>query len=349
MEWFEVSCQRACGLLVLQRSSFYYRSRKKEHVALKMRLKELAMVRVRFGYPRLTVLLRREGWAAGKKLVYRLYRELGLEMRSKKRRKLASANRGLVESATQPNQRWSMDFMTDRLEGGRYFRTLTVIDQFTRECLKLEVAHHMSGIRVVESLEQVAELRGYPKSITVDNGTEFCSRTVDAWAYRNQVKLDFIRPGRPVENGLIESFNGCGMNALTCISSGQWKMHTLSSPFGERIITLNARTALLQTCLRLRLRRVLCGEKNNPKIESSYWSKTKPSGCPENGTTSCSSFRRRTIFMSCPLFGGQATRSYNQRQYSRGPLEYTQDYARTLLSPRYATLHEILQTERRCA
>lgn len=208
MEWFEVSCQRACGLLVLQRSSFYYRSRKKEHVALKMRLKELAMVRVRFGYPRLTVLLKREGWAVGKKLVYRLYRELGLEMRSKKRRKLASANRGLVERATQPNERWSMDFMTDRLQGGRYFRTLTVIDQFTRECLKLEVAHHMSGARVVESLERVAELRGYPNSITVDNGTEFCSRAVDAWAYRNQVRLDFIRPGRPVENGLIESFNG---------------------------------------------------------------------------------------------------------------------------------------------
>lgn len=99
-------------------SSFYYRSRKKEHVALKMRLKELAMVRVRFGYPRLTVLLKREGWAVGKKLVYRLYRELGLEMRSNKRRKLASANRGPVEMATRPNERWSMDFMTDRLQGG---------------------------------------------------------------------------------------------------------------------------------------------------------------------------------------------------------------------------------------
>lgn len=208
MEWFEVSCQRACGLLVLQRSSFYYRKRRKEHVALKMRLKELAMVRVRFGYPRLTVLLQREGWAVGKKLVYRLYRELGLEMRSKKRRKLASAKRGLVEKATRANERWAMDFMSDRLEGGRSFRTLTVIDQFTRECLKLEVAQHMSGTRVVESLERVADWRGYPKSITVDNGTEFCSRAVDAWAYRNQVKLDFIRPGRPVENGLIESFNG---------------------------------------------------------------------------------------------------------------------------------------------
>lgn len=175
---------------------------------MKMRLKELALGRVRFGYPRLTVLLKREGWAVGRKLVYRLYRELGLEMRSKKRRKLASAGRGPVERASESNERWSMDFMSERLEDGRYFRTLTVIDQFTRECLKLEVAHHLSGARVVESLERVAEWRGYPKSITVDNGTEFCSRAVDAWAYHNQVKLDFIRPGRPADNGLIESFNG---------------------------------------------------------------------------------------------------------------------------------------------
>ncbi len=101
-----------------------------------------------------------------------------------------------------------MDFVADRLEGGRAFRVLTVIDQFTRECLKLEAATHMSGSRVVENLEAAAELRGYPKSITVDNGTEFCSKAVDGWAYRKGVTLEFIRPGRPVENGFIESFNG---------------------------------------------------------------------------------------------------------------------------------------------
>lgn len=167
------------------------------------------MVRVRFGYPRLTVLLKREAGLWARSWFTGFTASLAYPMRTKKRRKLASANRGPVERATSPNERWSMDFMTDRLQGGgRHFRTLTVIDQFTRECLKLDVAHHMSGTRVVESLERVADLRGYPKSITVDNGTEFCSRAVDAWAYRNQVKLDFIRPGRPVENGLIESFNG---------------------------------------------------------------------------------------------------------------------------------------------
>lgn len=208
VEWFEISRQRACGLLQLQRSSFYYRSRRKEHVALKMRLKELAMVRVRFGYPRLTVLLKREGWVVGKKLVYRLYRELGLQMRSKRRRKYASAHRVPIEAASGSNERWSMDFVTERLENGRYFRVLTVIDQYTRECLKLEVGYRMTGELVAECLEAVAKLRGHPKSITVDNGTEFCSRVMDNWAYYNGVKLDFIRPGKPVENGYIESFNG---------------------------------------------------------------------------------------------------------------------------------------------
>jgi putative transposase len=173
-----------------------------------MRLKELAMVRVRFGYPRLTLLLQREGWKVGKKLVYRLYRELGLQMRRKCRRKLVSARRGERMAAVTANEKWSMDFVAERLEDGRAFRVLTMIDQFTRECLKLEVAAHMSGTRVVESLERVAELRGYPKSVTVDNGTEFCSKAVDAWAYRKGVTMDFIRPGRPCENGFIESFNG---------------------------------------------------------------------------------------------------------------------------------------------
>ena len=129
-------------------------------------------------------------------------------MRTKKRRKLASAQRAPAYEARKRNEKWSMDFVADRLEGGRPFRVLTVIDQFTRECLKLEAAALMSGSRAVECLEWIAELRGYPKSITVDNGTEFCSKAVDGWAYRKGVKLEFIRPGRPVENGFIESFNG---------------------------------------------------------------------------------------------------------------------------------------------
>lgn len=173
-----------------------------------MRLKDLAMTRVRFGYLRLTVMLKREGWAVGKKRIYRLYRQLGLQMRTKRRKKLASAQRGPVEVAARANQRWSMDFITDRLEDGRYFRTLTVVDQYTRECPVLEPALSLTAAKVADCLDRVAAVRGYPQSITVDNGSEFCSRIMDAWAYRNHVKLDFIRPGKPTENGYIESFNG---------------------------------------------------------------------------------------------------------------------------------------------
>jgi len=193
---------------MMNRATYYYRSHAKDRSALKMRLRDLAMSRVRFGYLRLTVMLRREGWAVGKKLVYRLYRELGLQMRTKKRRKLASGQRGVVEKAERANQRWSMDFVTDRLEDGRYFRTLTVVDQYTRECPVLEPAHSLTAAKVAQALDEVAATRGYPQSITVDNGSEFCSRIMDAWAYRHGVKLDFIRPGKPVENGYIESFNG---------------------------------------------------------------------------------------------------------------------------------------------
>ena len=173
-----------------------------------MRLKELALARVRFGYLRLTVLLRREGWTAGKKLVYRLYREMDLSMRTKKRRRLASRSRILLPAAEAPNERWSMDFVTSRLENGRYFRVLTLVDQYTRECLALEPAFSMTGVKVAVCLDAVAADRGLPKSIRVDNGTEFQSRAMDAWAYHHGVQLDFIRPGKPVENGLIESFNG---------------------------------------------------------------------------------------------------------------------------------------------
>ena len=180
------------------------------------------MSRVRFGYLRLTVMLKREGWAVGKKLVYRLYRDLGLQMRTKKRRKLASEQRGPVQSAVRANQRWSMDFITDRLENGRYFRTLTVVDQYTRECPVLEAAHSLTAAKVAHALDTAAAKRGYPESITVDNGSEFCSRVMDAWAYRHGVKLDFIRPARRWRTDISRASTGdCGTNASTSSCSGQ--------------------------------------------------------------------------------------------------------------------------------
>ena len=194
--------------MLLGRTSYYYRSHARDHSALKMRLNELALTRIRFGYLRLTILLRREGWAVGKKLVYRLYGELGLTMRRKRHRRIASATRSPLPAAAVPNERWSMDFMSHRLENGRYFRVLTWVDQYTRECLTLEAAPSITGARLAEYLDHVVVRRGVPRSIRVDNGTEFQSRAMDAWAYRNGVQLDFIRPGKPTENGLIESFKG---------------------------------------------------------------------------------------------------------------------------------------------
>jgi putative transposase len=173
-----------------------------------MRLKELAAARVRYGYRRLTILLRREGWSANHKLIYRLYRQENLIVRTKARKKRAAQPRVPLGSASKANERWSMDFMADRLEDGRAFRVLTVIDQFSRECPLLEVGASLTGRQVVDCLERLALFRGMPQAITLDNGAEFCSRALDAWAYQHGVKLDFIRPGKPVENGFIESFNG---------------------------------------------------------------------------------------------------------------------------------------------
>ena len=173
-----------------------------------MRLRELAASRVRFGYRRLTVLLKREGWAVNAKRIYRLYTEEGLTVRTKQRKKVASRQRVPVGLATRPNERWSMDFVSDRLVNDRWFRVLTVVDQFTRECLLLYANSALSGEKVAAELERVVRERGVPTSITVDNGSEFASRAMDAWAYGHGIRLDLIRPGKPVENGYIESFNG---------------------------------------------------------------------------------------------------------------------------------------------
>ena len=173
-----------------------------------MRMREIAQVRRRFGYRRIHVMLRREGWTVNHKRVYRLYRLEGLSVRTKKRKKRASHLRVIPAAPTRADERWCMDFVQDTLDDSRRFRTLTLVDVFTRECLALLSDTSLSGHKVAALLDQVAAGRGYPKQITVDNGTEFYSKAMDSWAYRNGVQLDFIRPGRPMENGYIESFNG---------------------------------------------------------------------------------------------------------------------------------------------
>jgi len=208
-EAYRISERHAARLVQLAIGTLRYRSRKVFDEVLRHRLREMAETHVRYGYRRLTVLLRREGWHVNAKRIYRLYREEGLIVRTKQRRKMARRRPVPTGVAVRPNHCWSMDFVSDKLADGRPFRILTVVDQFTRECVKLEADRSMTGMKVVQALERAQQERGsLPKSITVDNGSEFCSRAMEAWAMSHEVQLCFIRPGRPVENGFIESFNG---------------------------------------------------------------------------------------------------------------------------------------------
>jgi putative transposase len=205
---FPIGLRRACGLLQLPRASWYYRAHRRDDTILRRRLRELAQARPRFGYLRLHVLLRREGWVINKKRVHRLYREEGLTVRLTRRRKRASHLRVVPPAPQQANERWGMDFVADTLLDGRRFRALTVVDYWSRHSQLIEVDFTLTGTKVVTALERVAKHSGYPHMITVDNGSEFASKALDAWAYAHGVKLDFIRPGKPVENAVIESFNG---------------------------------------------------------------------------------------------------------------------------------------------
>jgi putative transposase len=209
-EAYRISERHAARLVKLAIGTLRYQSRKVFDEVLRHRLRELAGTHVRYGYRRLTVLLRREGWHVNAKRIYRLYRDEGLIVRTKQRRKMARRQRTVTPAvAARPNQCWSMDFVSDKLADGRSFRILTVVDQFTRECVALEADRSMTGMKVAQALESARQERGsLPESITVDNGSEFCSRALEAWAMTNDVQLCFIRPGRPVENGFIESFNG---------------------------------------------------------------------------------------------------------------------------------------------
>lgn len=171
---------------------------------------EIASTRVRYGFWRIFVLLRRDGWRVNHKRVYRLYKEEGLNLRSKRpRRHKAAAHRLDRPLLTAPNQCWSMDFVSDALFNGHRFRALTVMDNHTRECLSIEVAQALNGGDVVRVLQRIVLDRGaLPKRIQADNGPEFISLALDKWAYENGVTLDFSRPGRPTDNAFIESFNG---------------------------------------------------------------------------------------------------------------------------------------------
>lgn len=175
---------------------------------LRERLRVLAEQRRRFGYRRLTVLLRREGFRVNHKRVYRLYREEGLAVRRHRRKRIFRTTPAPLPAATSPNQRWTMDFIEDQLVSGRKFRTFNVMDAFSRRGLASEVDTSLPGRRVVQVLDQLADQRGRPDELVLDNGPEFIGRALAQWAETHRIRLRFITPGKPVQNAHIESFHG---------------------------------------------------------------------------------------------------------------------------------------------
>ena len=209
MRRYGASQRQACGVLRISRSSYGYKSVARDALPLLSRIKEIASVRVHYGYRRVHVLLRREGWKDNHKRVYRLYRAEGLSLRHRRpKRNKAAKLRQPKHLVSAVNEIWSMDFVSDALYDGRRLRALTVVDTYTRECLAIEVGQSLTGEDVVRVLDGLQLERELPATIKVDNGSEFISKAMDRWAYENGVELDFSRPGRPIDNAKIESFNG---------------------------------------------------------------------------------------------------------------------------------------------
>jgi len=205
---FGESWRRAGDLAGCAVSVARYRSKRADQSLLRVRLRELAAKRPRYGYRRLTWLLRREGEVVNSKRVYRLYRLEGLAVRRKKRKRLARAEPPRLQMASAPQDRWNMDFMEDSVARGRKIRTLNVLDEYSRECLAIEVDTALSGARVCRVLDRLVAERGAPQAITVDNGPEYTSVALGEWAANHGVELHFNRPGKPTDNPFIESFNG---------------------------------------------------------------------------------------------------------------------------------------------
>ena len=203
-----LSERRACRVVRISASSLRYRRRREVMAELRERLLALARERPRYGYRRLHVLLRREGYEVNHKRVHRLYRREGLMVRRRLRKRIAAGKRVPLPMPSRANERWSLDFMSDQLADGRVFRTLNIVDDFTRECRAIEVDTSLTGQRLVRVLEGLCAEHGRPQALVMDNGPELTSKVLDAWAYRNGVQLRFIQPGKPVQNAYVESFNG---------------------------------------------------------------------------------------------------------------------------------------------
>ncbi len=204
----DISERRACRYLCANRRMVRYVGRRPDDLALRKRLEELAAERRRFGFRRLTVLLRREGVKDNVKRILRVYREANLQVRRRVKRRVALGRGNPVPAISTINERWSLDFMHDTLRTGRKIRTLNVVDDFTRECLAIEVDTSISGHRVARVLDVIAGNRGYPETLVMDNGTELTSLAMLIWARDRHVRLHYIAPGKPTQNAYVESFNG---------------------------------------------------------------------------------------------------------------------------------------------
>ncbi|SCY55283.1 putative transposase [Nitrosospira sp. Nsp13] len=206
---YRASLRQTCRLLTMSSSVYRYQSRARDSSVLLMRIKEISAARAHYGYRRVHVLLKREGFRDNHKQVYRLYREEGLSLRFKRPKRNKSARlRQPKHFVTAMNQISSMDFVADALFDGRRLRALTVVDNYTRESLAIEVGQSLKGQDVVNTLNRIATKRGLPAIIKVDNGSEFISKVMDKWAYKRGIELDFSRPGKPTDNAKVESFNG---------------------------------------------------------------------------------------------------------------------------------------------
>ncbi len=201
--------RKACAVIQLSRVMYLYQSVARDDTALVMRMKEITHTRVHYGYRRVHVMLRREGFKDNHKRVYRLYKEQGLTLRHKRpKRNKAAQLRQPKTLAHTINQIWSMDFVADNLFDGRKLRMLTVVDCYSRESLAIHVGQSLKGDDVVRVLNAIVRGRGQPRTIKTDNGSEFISKVMDKWAYEHGVELDFSRPGKPTDNAMVESFNG---------------------------------------------------------------------------------------------------------------------------------------------
>jgi putative transposase len=206
---WKVSIRRACRVLRTDTSTYHYKGKRPSQAGLTRRIKEIAETRVRYGYRRIHVLLRREGSQVNAKRIYRLYKGLNLQLRNKTpKRRVKAKLRDDRRPAVRANETWAMDFVHDQLATGRKLRVLTMVDTFTRFSPAIEPRFSFRAADVVEVLERVGREHGFPKAIRVDQGTEFVSRDLDLWAYQRGVTLDFSRPGKPTDNAFIESLNG---------------------------------------------------------------------------------------------------------------------------------------------